>query len=350
MSDKKTFPAGPRHLTIHVSRDMSKHAFISYWTDDGKRRRVSDGLNIPQTYKGRMAVAELKVQEIIREYVPTKEIETLAKEWVDGRKGFLRKKSYYGYQSKLRIFLRWKGSRPMSPETVKDYFAYRRNLVSAGTLHDDKIYLRRIFSSVSDVAFFDHIDLPKVRPETKQHYTKEQIGIIRTHLQEEDPQLWFACKCIFYLFLRPGSELRLLRVHHFDLSRRKVKVPANISKNNKLDYILIPPGFVQHIREFIGDKRPNEFMFPGVFDKESPIGANTMMKRYRRMMDELGFGPGYSMYSWKNTGAIDLVDNGAHPKKISLQMRHSSLEMTDRYLARMGVLDMRDHDLPFSNI
>lgn len=350
MSDKKTFSTGPKHLTIFISRDMEKDGYISYYTDSGKRRRISRGINIPKTYEGRVAVAELMAQKIIREYVPTKSLEVRAWEWLEGRKMFLRKKSYYGYQSKLRIFLRWKGNRPMSIDVVSEYFNYRRERVGSATLHDDQIYLRKIFNSVTDHRFFDHLELPQVQSETKEHYNVGQIDIIRKHLERVDPQLWFACKCVYYLFLRPGSELRLMKVHHFDVTRKKVKVPASISKTRRMEYIKIPPSFVDDVRDYIADKRPNDFMFPAVYAEGKPIGPNTMMNRYRKAMDKLGFGPGYTMYSWKNTGAIDLIDNGIHPKKLSLQMRHSSLEMTDRYLKRMGVIDMRDEDLPFTTI
>ena len=335
-------PTGPRLLRIFVSTDLSKRPYVSYYTPDGKKVRTSKGLNTEKTYEGRLAAAEALAEEIRSTYVPHKAIEERAWDWIESRKPYLRTKSYYGYQSKLRVFLSWKGNRKMSKELVTEYFAYRASRVAGGTLKDDQIYLNRVFSSITEERYFDHLNLPKFSAVTRRRYQPRQIARIKAYLTEEDPMLWFACQCVYYLFIRPGSELRLLQAHHFNLDEWQVNIPPHISKNGKNDYVVIPEPFRQEVEDYVGDMLPSEFVFPAVFESGKPIGKNTMMNRYRRHMDALGFGFQYSMYGWKNTGAIACVNKGIHPKHLQLQLRHSSLEMTDRYLRRMGVKDMGD--------
>jgi integrase len=342
MSDKKTFSPGPRRLSVHVSKDLTVKPYVSYYDDQGKRVRVYTGLSVPQTYEGRVAAAELLRQKIIREYVPVRSLEVRAWEWIESRKPHLRQKSYYGYCSKLRIFLRWKGERRMTPQLVSEYFQYRSEKVAGGTLHDDKIYLARVFDSITEDRFFDHIELPKFTAVTKQHYQRRHIKVIEQHLRLHDPALWFACQCVYYLFIRPGSELRLLKVHHFDLDEWRVHIPPNISKTHKSEYVMIPKAFRNDVEEFLEMRMPNEYVFPAVHEEGRPIGKNTFTTRYRKHMKHLCFGMQYSMYGWKNTGAIACVKAGVHPKILQLQLRHSSLEMTDRYLRKMGIMDMGD--------
>lgn len=328
---------------------MRQAAYVSYWTTAGKRVRTSRGVNSKKTYEGRLqACLELKAS-IIDNFQPVLSVEEKAWAWIESRKPHLRKKSYYGYQSKLRMFLAFKGDRPMSVRVVDEYFDHRRGRVAGGTLADDKIYLARVFGGVTNVDYFSHLELPRYVAETKKHYQRHHISIIRDHLLTHDPDLWFACQCVYYLFLRPGSELRLLKVHHFDLDEMRVHVPPHVSKTGRNEYIRIPKQFQQAVMSQLGHRSPTEWLFPGVFDDTKPIGGNTMMTRYRKHMLQLGY-PHYTMYGWKNTGGIDLARKNISPKKLQIQMRHSSLEMTDRYLRRMGFNDLTDEDLDFTPI
>jgi len=342
MSDKKTFPTGPTRITLYVPRDMSRRPHVSYYDDSGRRIRITAGLSTPQTYEGRLAAARLLSQEIVKNYVPTLSLEVRAMNYIEERKPHLRVKSYYTASSKLRIFLRWKGERKITKELVSEFFAWRADTVSGGTLHDDRTTLSRIFDAVTADRFFSHVELPKFHPQTKQHYQRRHIKVIGEHLREHDHSLWFACQCVYYLFLRPGSELRRLKVHHFDLDEWRVQIPPDVSKTNRNEFVMIPKAFRHDVEMFFEDRMPNEWIFPGVFEPENPVGPNTFTTRYRKHMNALGFGAQYSMYGWKNTGAIACVKAGVHPKILQMQLRHSSLEMTDRYLKRMGVLDMGD--------
>jgi integrase len=349
MSSKKTLPTGPDRLSIYCPRDLGKRPHVSYWDETGERVRITKGLSKGNTYEERLRACELLLESIRSEFVPTSTLEDLCWDWIESRRPYLRLKSFYGYQSKLRLFLKWKDGRAMSKQLVTEYFAYRAVRVSGGTLKDDKIYLNRILTSVSSERYFDHLDLPRFYAVTKKHYQRRQIKIIRDHLQENDPELWFVCQCVYYLFIRPGSELRLLRAHHFDLDEWRVNIPPSISKNRKNDYVTIPKQFRNEVENYLHGIGPNEYIFPSVRRggkdlnrADKPISANTWMSRYRKHLDHLRFGSEYTMYGWKNTGAIACVKAGIHPKILQLQLRHSSLEMTDRYLRRMGIMDTGD--------
>lgn len=53
-----------------------------------------------------------------------------------------------------------------------------------------------------------------------------------------------------------------------------------------------------------------------------------------------GFGKGYTLYSWKHTGAIQAVKAGIGVKELQIQLRHHSLDMVNQYLRQMGVWDL----------
>ncbi len=62
-----------------------------------------------------------------------------------------------------------------------------------------------------------------------------------------------------------------------------------------------------------------------------------MYEKHKRILKKLNFGKGYCMYSWKHTGAIAAVKAGVSVKELQMQLRHHSLDETDKYLRQMGV-------------
>lgn len=357
MSSKKNLRPGPASLSIYCPRDLGKRPHVSYYDEDGRRVRITKGLSKGKTHATRLKACQELAQRLREEFTPVKTLDDRCWDWIESRRPYLRPKSYYGYQSKLRMFLKWKEERKMSRDLVSEYFAHRAGRVAGGTLKDDQIYLNRVYSSVTSEDYFSHLDLPRFYAVTRKHYQQRQIKMIREHLEVHDPQLWFVCQCVYYLFIRPGSELRLLRGHHFDLDEWRVNIPPSISKNRKNDYVTIPVQFRSEVENYLYDISPNEYIFPSIrrggkdFNrKDKPISANTLMSRYRKHMDTLRFGREYSLYGWKNTGAIACVKAGIHPKILQLQLRHSSLEMTDRYLRRMGIKDTGDLAEKFPSI
>jgi integrase len=50
-------------------------------------------------------------------------------------------------------------------------------------------------------------------------------------------------------------------------------------------------------------------------------------------------GLGYSLYSWKHTGAVRAYESGLDIKKLQRLLRHSSLTITDIYLRSLNVVN-----------
>lgn len=335
-SEKKLYTSGPDRIKFHVPADLKAKPYIEYYDEEGKRVRLYGGLTEPKTYEGRVLAAQRKMAEIIAEYIPQKPLDTRAWEWLESRKPQWRPKSYYSYCSKLRKFISWKDGRKMSHELVSEFFRYLEGRVSNGTRNDYKRYLNHIFTSVCSNDYFGHIKQVRHHAQTKKHYQRHQIATITDYLAEEDPELLFMCQCVYYLLARPNSELRLLQVMHFELDDWRVFIPAHISKNNRDGYVLIPEAFRDDVLNYLKGKRPKDYIFPSSQKPGKPVGYNTLLTRYRKHLNKLGFGNEYSLYGWKNTGNMALVRAGVHVKFIQNQNRHSTLEMTDRYLSRIG--------------
>ena len=340
MSDEKNFL--PRRLRIYCPDSLDTRGYVTYYDHQGKRCRVCGDANQAPTNKIRRQRLEALRDQIIADYVPELTLEEKVVEWLERIRPEYRLKTYYEYRSKSQIFLRFLEGREVTREVVTEFFEHldKEHQIGNSTRNDYWRVLRRVINQFTKEDFFDHIQRRRFVPVTKKHFQRHQIAQLRDHLSVKDPDLWFCCQCVYYLFIRPNSELRLLKVMHFEIDDWRVNIPPHISKTARNEYVMIPQVFRAEVLQFVQGKRPGDYLFPGLRDPSKPIGTNTFMGRFRRELNLLGYGKGYSLYSWKNTGALACIKAGIHVKYLQLQLRHSSLEMTDRYLKRMGIQDM----------
>ena len=119
------------------------------------------------------------------------------------------------------------------------------------------------------------------------------------------------------------------------MEEREILVPGHKSKNKKSQYVAIPDVFFKQLA-FVYELGPAAYLFPSRINAQKPIGRNTMNNRHSRFLQALNFGAGYSLYSWKHTGVVKAYKKGIDIKAIQRQCRHSSIEMTDKYMRSLG--------------
>ena len=159
------------------------------------------------------------------------------------------------------------------------------------------------------------------------------------YMTEKQPELALFCKFVYFTFIRPG-ELRLIRVGDVLLDEKEIRIPGKVSKNRKTEHVVIPDAFFPDL-EYLYYRGPGEYLFPSQKRPGHAYGKDVMYRRHEKVLQALSFGRGFSLYSWKHTGAVALVKQGnVNVKELQLQLRHSSLEQTDRYLRQMGVKDL----------
>jgi integrase len=335
---KKTFST--HDVRIVSNRDLSKKWYLIYYPN-GKRKRVYGKINSFSTFDARMVAAEALKKEIEREYQPpaATDAERLVQH-LETKKGIWRKKTYQTYNSKLSIFLDYVGERPLTEDLVLSFFhqlAQKRHKI---TYNSYRQHLKQLCKGIGKAGLFDQLEKLKASSTPARYFQKHQRTRLKEKISSVDPTLWMFCQCVYYLFLRPNSELRNMKAGDFEIDRARVRVRPEISKNGKHEFIAIPKAFHEELARYLYRFGPSDYIFPGTFDASKPIGVNTLPGRHRAILRELSFNSEYKLYSWKHTGAIACVEAGIHPKILQLQLRHSTLEMTDRYLRQLGIKDL----------
>ncbi|QJB39713.1 site-specific integrase [Chitinophaga oryzae] len=186
-------------------------------------------------------------------------------------------------------------------------------------------------------------------------FTQAQVRLVRNYLSRKYPDtLAVFCDYIYYTFMRP-LELTQLQIKHFDFDRYRIKLPPEISKNDRSRVIIMPPALRKHAREL----RKN---LPKIYARYNREYPNTRLEDYYIFgIYKRGFGPQPSPrpykrrdslttmfrekvrkplrlpkeltpYVFKHTGVDSALDSGLSITSTMKQTGHKSLKSFQAYL------------------
>lgn len=195
----------------------------------------------------------------------------------------------------------------------------------------------------------------KNRPKTdpvRRPLTDQEAAVIVSHIRK-DRALWLAYLLLGWLAIRPG-EIRDLKVGQLDLRRGVVTFPGSQSKNRRNSVVTIPADLISEFEAFeLENYPPAYYLFGGAKGRHNSeflpgpvqIGVNSLSTKFRTLIRRLKKAgalqdiTGLQFYSLKDTLAVYLLDNGVPIESAMMHFRHRSLEMFQRYVKRLGVVD-----------
>jgi len=167
-------------------------------------------------------------------------------------------------------------------------------------------------------------------------FSEKQVQAIKK-LCKDDPQLWLYINFMYYCFIRPRSELRLLKIG--DIKEKTIVIRAENAKDNTTEHVMIPDALEVLIKKH-KLRSYNETYF--VFSENSKpgkinLGRDFFYNKHRRILEKLELqGNNYDMYSWKHTGVIALFQATQNIELVRQQCRHSDIATTQKYLRDLG--------------
>lgn len=163
---------------------------------------------------------------------------------------------------------------------------------------------------------------------------KEDIERLKSVIAKKDPYLWLACEIQYYCAIRPGTELRLLRVGDVDTENMLITIRQDNAKNRHRATIPITDNLVKLIERLgIKNYSPELYVFGRYgYPSDTPVGKNTLRERFNKYRDALHLSKEIKFYSWKHTGAISMVNNGVSIWELQHHMRHNSITTTEEYI------------------
>jgi len=265
---------------------------------------------------------------------------------------FKNPKSYMDFQSKLRIFNVWLEKNKLDQLSIK--LIKRQHIIdfSKYLSEDENLSRLTIDKYIQCISAFFENELLNQRIESNPVLKIPKMGKIvdcsavpfhnndreklKNAISNVDPQLWLACQIEYYCAIRPGTELRLMKIKWIDFDKKCFRIPNIEAKNSLTEIVVIPDQLMSEmIKMNLQTYHFDLYLFgkngcPGTI----PLGKNTLRNKFNRYRDALNISTEYKFYSWKHTGAIQLLENGVKEHDLQNHLRHKSYTTTEVYLKK----------------
>lgn len=270
------------------------------------------------------------------------------------KKQSLRPKGYSSYQSKFRIFTLWLEKQGYGDYDIHsidnnilvrffDYLINERKLDKV-TIKNYKVRLNALYTWMINKKYITNnpiFNIPtgqKTCDNAPRPILQGDMNELLDKIEHNDPQLYLACLMQFFCAIRPGTELRLLRIKDIDLWNSNIHINMLDSKTGRSEVIGMPKQLQElciesyHLNKY--DKELYVFSINGTPGIKS-LGRNNMRNRFNNYRELLNLSKDYKFYSFKHTGAGMMLDCGKfNIRELMEHLRHTDINSTFHYIRR----------------
>ncbi|MCC6601481.1 MAG: site-specific integrase [Crocinitomicaceae bacterium] len=275
-----------------------------------------------------------------------KKLETALDELLNEKKRELEHTSFVSYRSAINrivLFLK-KNSLSVTCETFNSLHVQSlMKEIAAGvgnrTFNNYIITYRSFWNWFISYDYCKENPFLKIRPKKagqkeRDIIAKEWRPMIREALNNE-PGFKIACLLLYHCLIRP-KELCLLRALHFDIDHGIIFIPASIAKDDEREKVTIPKIVLDEIAGYVsGITDKTNFLFTGnrtIRPEIKSMKRARLTEHWQAMREKLKFPDNYHLYSLKDTGIVQMLEDGVPIDEVRKQARHSSLEVKSAYL------------------
>ena len=293
-----------------------------------------------------------------------KTFDQILPDFLEEKKIVLKNKTFVGYVGRMRIFSCWLKEHSLSNTPINklsnvdiaQFFSYLANhkKLDRPTCQKYFVTIRSLYQYAekrNEVKYmpFNLVVFPFKKADMSPEYIpKETLKKLILDIKETHPQLYLACMILYYCFIRPGVELRLLKIGDFNFEVGVIHVRQENAKTKKARTVTMPIDLIKICKEFGIDKVDKDLYVFGKKNKfnTSPININSLRVAFNQYRDKYKLSKGIKFYSLKHTGATNL----ANSKEVSIvaiqnQLGHDRLTSTEHYIKkRAGAVSLQIRD------
>jgi integrase len=273
--------------------------------------------------------------------------------------------TYQTYQSKFRIFELWMQKEKIDKNDIATFdnkliTSFFNYLINRRKL--SKITIQKYSQNLS--ALFEYIksknmilinpvyDIPlcaRINDKAPRPIQRADIAIFKQEIIK-DPELWLAVQFEFYCGMRPGHEIRKMKIKDIDFIKGTVLVDQCRAKVRIQRIVTIPRQLLEYLRKLGLQNCNKEYFVFGRNGIPGPvhIGKNKLRSKFVIIRKKLNMPLEYMFYSWKHTGLVEADEAGIPFKDISRHAGHGSVKSTDFYFRnkRAGVSKAIQNNYP----
>lgn len=372
---KMSYPYKEAYLQRPVDNDLSKKWFVCFWIFSEKqnkliRKRI---LVSGQTVEARTKLANEIISELNAKLEkglvaePTQKT-TSRKSIVDRnitikeaiehflalKAQTLKKNSFETYTSNANIFLEFLKIRNIENVKLKNFAPDYAHAFTDWVLLEKKLsnkshnkhkgfcsavfneFLRRKVISENP---FSVIRKLAVTQGKHRVFSANQIAEFKALCDaNNDDGTWFFACFVYYTFMRPHQEARMIQVQ--DIGEKTIVVKETIAKTSRRRHVYIPPGLEAMLCERNIRSYPSHFyLFSyGGVPGEKLVSDGYWYEQHKRYLQKMDlYLKDYDLYGWKHTGVTALFRATKDLKLVQEQCGHTDIKQTVEYLRDLGV-------------
>lgn len=317
---------------------LKSGAYLTEWNASVAPAKMAENFR-PEVQTFKKAAAAVRVDSLIQKY-----LQAMRPTW--------EKRTVETYVSKLKYFQEWVeleldniAVTQMNRQNLLPFFYWivEKRGVCRLTCEKYVQVVRMFFGWLIDEGVYQDPNpiykipkLGKVVDCAPVPLTGDDRQRLREAMETKAPWLWLACEIQYYCAIRPGTELRLLRVGDIDRERRLITVRSENAKEDRTESVSIPPEVMERMERMgLFNYDPKLYVFgkygvPGA----RPLGKNTQRNQFNRYREQLGISRDKTWYSWKHSGAISAAEAGMPIYDLQDHLRHKSIATTEEYIRK----------------
>ena len=286
----------------------------------------------------------------------TNTIRRLLSDYLAIKKMSLKLKSFRTYQSKLRIFNAFLVKKKydgydvtaINNSMIIEFFSYLINdaCLDHVSIKNYKIVLSSFFIYLIKQKYIREspvVNVPlghKIKDNAPRPLIPGDLERFLTHVRGRDPQLYLACLVQYFCAIRPGTEMRLMKVKDINFFMKTITITSINAKTTCKRTVNIPVQLFELMTRTYNMHTCNKEFYvfgnkgePG----ETPTGINSLRARFCMYRDELKMSKDYKFYSMKHTGACFIIETGEFSiKDLQRHIGHKDINSTNRYIEHLG--------------
>jgi integrase len=263
----------------------------------------------------------------------------------------LRLRTFYTYRNYVTILKKFLAEKKLlqiypnefTPEWGTRFFDWLIPVHGIGnrTFNNYRVSIKSIFRFMEDRHIIDVNpigNIPKLELEESAitRLTPGELKKMKEDLPGRNYPLYAIANLVYYCFLRPQEIVRL-RVDSFDLVHQRIFLSGKTTKNKRTQVIVIPDPLLEILIDLKNLNAPaDHFIFSNhLLPGTRQIAPTRIAETWRKWADSMDISKG--IYQLKHTGIGMCIESGAMGvRDLQLQLRHSSLDETQKYLEKFN--------------
>lgn len=183
---------------------------------------------------------------------------------------------------------------------------------------------------------FEPIHKKKTQGKNRDFINAETRNRIKSHLEKADPHFLVCCLMAFHSLLRPG-EITGIKRKHILIDKQLIFVEADVAKNGHSRWAIIPDAMLPYMRHINLEGNPEEYIFSTDFEPgKNRMDSRKIAKKWEALRKELELTMREKFYSLRDSGIVQMLQDGISPESIRKLADHHSLEMTSIYAKHLN--------------